>query len=282
MGRLGDATSAPTGSSGCARLCVGEEAFVDPRTFTLEGRPVRKLRQSVHRVERRGWKIAASTTGASSTPISSARSTQLEWRRWRARRRRLHGFAMGMGTLRVRRCAPTISTCSRAHPSGELGAVMRFITHCGKLSLDTMRRVGETPNGLNEALVCRALEAARGRGVRQGEPQLRGPRAPRSRAQPSSNRAGATLTRLAVAPLRPPLPDGAARALQREVLAASGVRAISSTSRAPACRAPSSACSRPRDTCPSREPVARLAAARDGSRWPRARGRARRRANGAG
>jgi lysyl-tRNA synthetase class 2 len=42
---------------------------------------------------------------------------------------------------------------------------MRFIAHCGKLSLDTMRRVGETPNGLNEALVCHALEIARERGV---------------------------------------------------------------------------------------------------------------------
>ena len=30
-----------------------------------------------------------------------------------------------------------------------------------------MRRVGETPNGLNEALVCRALEIARDRGIGQ-------------------------------------------------------------------------------------------------------------------
>ena len=37
---------------------AGEEAFVDPLQFTLEGRKVRKLRQSVHRVERRGWEIS--------------------------------------------------------------------------------------------------------------------------------------------------------------------------------------------------------------------------------
>jgi len=42
---------------------------------------------------------------------------------------------------------------------------MRFAACRGRLSLDTMRRVGETPNGLNEALVCRALEVARERGV---------------------------------------------------------------------------------------------------------------------
>ena len=44
---------------GLRAVRVGEEAFVDPRTFTLEGRAVRKLRQSVHRVARRGWEITA-------------------------------------------------------------------------------------------------------------------------------------------------------------------------------------------------------------------------------
>jgi lysyl-tRNA synthetase class 2 len=38
---------------------------------------------------------------------------------------------------------------------------MRFAAYVGGLSLDTMHRLGETPNGLNEALVCRALEVAR-------------------------------------------------------------------------------------------------------------------------
>lgn len=44
---------------GLRAVCAGEEAFVDPSAFTLEGRRVRKLRQSVHRVERRGWQISA-------------------------------------------------------------------------------------------------------------------------------------------------------------------------------------------------------------------------------
>ena len=44
---------------------------------------------------------------------------------------------------------------------------MRFAAHCGNLSLDTMRRVGATPNGLNEAMVCRVLELARERGIAQ-------------------------------------------------------------------------------------------------------------------
>jgi lysyl-tRNA synthetase class 2 len=42
---------------------------------------------------------------------------------------------------------------------------MRFVEHRGRLSLDSMRRLEGTPNGVNEALICRALEFARERAV---------------------------------------------------------------------------------------------------------------------
>jgi lysyl-tRNA synthetase, class II len=141
---------------------AGEEAFVDPRRFTLEGRPVRKLRQSVHRVERRGWEVTVHE-GRSIDAALELEIEQLEWE-WRARKRRLHGFAMGMGAYESEVRPDDLYVLARS-PAGELGAGMQFIGHCGKLSLDTMRRVGETPNGLNEALVCKALEVARERGV---------------------------------------------------------------------------------------------------------------------
>ena len=85
---------------GLRAVCVGEEAFVDPRKFTLEGRPVRKLRQSVNRVQRRGWEITV-LRGASIDTALELEIDQLEWA-WRARRTRLHGFAMGMGPVRDR------------------------------------------------------------------------------------------------------------------------------------------------------------------------------------
>lgn len=46
-------------SMGLRALCAGEEAAVDPARFSLEGRSVRKLRQSVHGAQRRGWEISA-------------------------------------------------------------------------------------------------------------------------------------------------------------------------------------------------------------------------------
>lgn len=71
---------------------------------------------------------------------------------------------MGMGPWEAEQQPDDLYLLGR-DPGGELRAVMRFIDHPGGLSLDTMRRVGETPNGLNEALVCRALELAAERGA---------------------------------------------------------------------------------------------------------------------
>ncbi|MGI8715948.1 MAG: bifunctional lysylphosphatidylglycerol flippase/synthetase MprF [Solirubrobacteraceae bacterium] len=147
---------------GLRSICVGEEAVVDPAGFTLEGRAVRKLRQSVHRVNRRGWRIAA----LEGREIGAELETDIDAleRAWRSGRDRLLGFAMAMGEFEpgVRPADLYLLAWS---PDGELRAVMRFLAHRGRLSLDTMRRIGETPNGLNEVLVCRALEFARAGGI---------------------------------------------------------------------------------------------------------------------
>jgi lysyl-tRNA synthetase class 2 len=150
---------------GLRSICVGEEAFVDPAGFTLEGRAVRKLRQSVARVRRRGWEITA-VQGRDIDPALEAQIDELE-HRWRASRRQLIGFAMGMGHFESEIHPDDLFVLARA-PSGKLGGAMRFAACAGgRLSLDTMRRVGETPNGLNEALICHALQAARQLGVRE-------------------------------------------------------------------------------------------------------------------
>ncbi len=123
---------------------------------------MRKLRQSVHRVTRRGWRLQA-CEGRELDDALEAEVDALE-NMWRANRRRLIGFAMGMGAFAAEVRPDDLYLLARS-PSGELRAVMRFAAHCGRLSLDTMRRVGQTPNGLNEAMVCTALEFARERGV---------------------------------------------------------------------------------------------------------------------
>jgi lysyl-tRNA synthetase class 2 len=147
---------------GLQALRAGEEAVVDPAAFGLEGRAVRKLRQSVNRVQRRGWQVEA-REGRQIPPGLEAEIDGLE-RRWRSECGQMLGFAMAMGEFDPGIASSDLYLLARS-PAGELAGVMRFITHRGKLSLDTMRRVGETPNGLNEALVCAALAAARERGI---------------------------------------------------------------------------------------------------------------------
>jgi lysyl-tRNA synthetase class 2 len=147
---------------GLRSVCIGEEAVVDPAAFTLVGRPVRKLRQSLNRVERRGWQVAA-YDGRELDARQRWEMQEVE-AAWRADRGRMLGYAMGMGEFAGEVEDDDLYLLARSL-EGRLGAVMHFISHCGKLSLDTMRRVGETPNGLNEALVCRALEIARDRGT---------------------------------------------------------------------------------------------------------------------
>lgn len=147
---------------GMRAVCVGEEAVVDPRRFSLEGRAVRKLRQSVHRIARRGWQITA-CDGGDIDATTEVELDQLE-AAWRAAQPRLLGFAMGFGAFEGGVAVNDLYLLARAR-DGRLAASMRFIAHRGKLSLDTMRRVGETPNGLNEALVCHALALARQRGI---------------------------------------------------------------------------------------------------------------------
>lgn len=178
-------------------ICVGEEAFVDPARFTLEGRPVRKLRQSVNRVARRGWTIMV-REGREIESALEIEIDQLE-RRWREAHPRLHGFAMGMGSFDGELRPDDLFALARS-PDGQLGAVMRFASHCGRLSLDTMRRVGETPNGLNEALVCHILELARERGVAEVSLNYAG-LAHLLRRQPSQTRFGRMARKLLVAPL---------------------------------------------------------------------------------
>ncbi len=182
---------------GLRAVCAGEEAFVDPQKFTLEGRPVRKLRQSVNRVARRGWHVEV-LEGRQIDDALEAEIDALE-ADWRARQRHLLGFAMGMAEFESEVRAGDLYVLARS-PEGRLGAVMRFVEHCGNLSLATMRRGPETPNGLNEALVARALTEARDRGVPQVSLNYAG-LAHLVRSQPARPAVTRRLIRAAMAPL---------------------------------------------------------------------------------
>jgi lysyl-tRNA synthetase, class II len=150
---------------GLRALQMGSEAVVDPREFSLDGRAVRKVRQSVTRVRRRGWSVEVVEARELTPPVAGALAA-IE-RRWRAAQPRLVGFAMSLGKAWVAdEDGGGLCVLARS-PEGELRGFLHFVRYDGGLSLDVMRRVGEEPNGLNEAMVVAALEYARAAGLHE-------------------------------------------------------------------------------------------------------------------
>ncbi len=148
---------------GMRALRVGEEAIVDPGGFSLAGRRIRKVRQSVARVERRGWTIAVAAS-ASIGPEDWRVIAELE-ESWRACQRRVYGFAMTLGRMGGAPEDEQMLYVLGRDPDGRVQALLRFVPYGAGLSLDAMRRAGDVPNGLTEALVVRALEHARREGA---------------------------------------------------------------------------------------------------------------------
>jgi lysyl-tRNA synthetase class 2 len=85
---------------------------------------------------------------------------------WRVSQPRLTGFAMTLGRLwGAAEDARSLYVLGR-DPEGRLCAFLRFAEYREGLSLDATRRVGESPNGLIEAMVVSAIDHARAHGLR--------------------------------------------------------------------------------------------------------------------
>jgi hypothetical protein len=140
-------------------LRIGDEAVVDPQTFSLEGRPIRKVRQSIARVKRHGWRVEV----VDDREVSAALERELTEAEadWRSRQRRLIGFAMTLGRLAGADERDGGVYVLGRDPDGRLRSFLRFASYRAGLSLDLMRRAGDEPNGLTEAMVVAAIERAR-------------------------------------------------------------------------------------------------------------------------
>lgn len=149
---------------GLRALRIGQEAVVDPAHFSLEGRAIRKVRQSVTRARRRGWRVET-VKGTELTPQLASELHQVE-AEWRASQPRLVGFAMTLGRLAGADEDEGAVYLLGRDPQGRLRSFLRFAAFRDGLSLDLTRRVGDEPNGLTEAQVVAAIDYARQRGMR--------------------------------------------------------------------------------------------------------------------
>jgi len=147
---------------GLHALYHGDEAVVETARFSLEGRAIRKVRQSVHRLEREGFKAEALAPSA----LTSAEREQLEElaRAWRGAQPE-RGFVMAIDTLFRLEDEHALFVVGRA-PDGSIAGFLHFaLCRQGRaLSLSSMPRLRTTPNGFNEWLVCAAIDWAREHG----------------------------------------------------------------------------------------------------------------------
>ena len=151
--------------AGLRSMYVGDEAIVETAAFSLQGRPIRKVRQSVTRLKKAGFEAELTTLGA----LPAATLHELEavsdcWLDGEPER----GFSMAMDTLRGDHLADSSVVIARDE-TGAVRGFLHFVPAYGRsaMSLSFMRRARDTPNGLTEFMVVSAIELLRADGVEE-------------------------------------------------------------------------------------------------------------------
>ncbi len=151
---------------GLNALYHGDEAVVDTATFALEGRAIRKVRQSVHRLQRAGFCVSVLRPSEIGPELRrELEAISASWRGGQPER----GFAMAFDALFALDDASAVFFVGR-DGAGRAEGFLHFAVAPagGALSLSSMPRLrGSTPNGFNEWLICEAVGWARANGFRQ-------------------------------------------------------------------------------------------------------------------
>ena len=142
---------------GFKSMYLGDEAVIRPAEFSLDGRAIRKVRQSVSRLEKSGYDVRIlSTADADDDLRAELCAVSEEWRgTWPER-----GFTMAMDA--VFRYPDTVLAVA-VSPDGRVGGFLQLVPSPASegYSLSSMRRRKETPNGLMEYLITEAVGWAR-------------------------------------------------------------------------------------------------------------------------
>jgi lysyl-tRNA synthetase class 2 len=150
-------------SLGLHALYHGDEAVVDTATFSLEGRSIRKVRQSVHRLTAAGFTVRTLRP----SEIDGVLGSELEqiahdWRGDAPER----GFVMAIDAL-FRLGDDDALFVVGFDADGRAAGFLHFAVACrgSALSLSSMPRRDDVPNGFTEWLICRSIEWARANGL---------------------------------------------------------------------------------------------------------------------
>jgi len=151
--RLGDLTA----------IELGDEAVVDVASFSLQGRPMRNVRQMVGRVARHGYEAQVRRVG--DVPREEITRLVRQADSWRGSPTE-RGFSMALGRIGGQEDDGCVLVT--AEENGTLRALLHFVPWgCDGLSLDLMRRDRSAQPGLSDFLIVEAIKAASGLGVKR-------------------------------------------------------------------------------------------------------------------
>jgi lysyl-tRNA synthetase class 2 len=151
---------------GLRTMYLGDEAIIELGSFSLEGRAIRKVRQSVSRLRKAGYAAELHRVSELDPAVAVEAEEVLERGREGAPER---GFSMAMDSLHGDHGEDTLVVLARDEsvPTHPIRGVLHFVPCYGRsaMSLSFMRRDPRTPNGLTEFMVVSAVELLRDRGV---------------------------------------------------------------------------------------------------------------------
>jgi lysyl-tRNA synthetase class 2 len=150
---------------GLRTIYLGDEAIVDLGRFSLEGRPIRKVRQSVTRLSKAGYEAELHEFAALDEETIEQVEGVVERGRLGAPER---GFSMAMDSLQGEHDHDTLVVLARDE-KGAVRGVLHLVPCYGRpaVSLSFMRRDPATPNGLMEFMVVQAIQLLRERGLEE-------------------------------------------------------------------------------------------------------------------
>ena len=154
----GDLGAEAYNEAGLTAFEIGDEAILDMRSFSLNGPGMKTVRQSVSRLQRRGY----TTIVTRHADVDAAHFEQLSnsASQWRGDGGDERGFSMALGRLGD----PLDSECVLVEAHDEGGRLRAFLSFVpwgrNGLSLDLMRRDPTADNGLVELMVASLAERA--------------------------------------------------------------------------------------------------------------------------
>ena len=150
---------------GLRSLYLGDEAIVDATSFSLEGRAIRKVRQSVNRMEKAGYACTVSSIADLTDEIvAEIAGAATRWLGDSDER----GFSMALGG-RLSEHGDTLVVLAR-DADERLRGLLHFVPTVVErraVSLSMMRRDPTAPNGITEYMIVKATQEFRERGIEE-------------------------------------------------------------------------------------------------------------------